>query len=91
MTADDALRKLRAQLRSTIPALIVRPDSIEVQALLVDLARATDNAAAHLTESAPEALAALRRALDHAAAEQPEECASELVAAHYHVSELLPD
>ncbi|KAA5828295.1 hypothetical protein ABT337_03150 [Saccharopolyspora hirsuta] len=84
--ADHVLRALRAQLRSTIPALIVRPDSIEVQALLVDLAKATDHAADLLAEAAPEALSALRRALDHAAAEQPEECAAELVAAHYHLS-----
>lgn len=91
MTADDVLRNLRAQLRSTIPALIVRPDSIEVQALLVDLTKATDRAAGLLAGSAPKTLAALRRALEHAAADQPEECTSELVTAHYYLSELLPD
>ncbi|MER7013810.1 hypothetical protein ABT324_20525 [Saccharopolyspora sp. NPDC000359] len=84
--ADRVMHALRAQLRSTIPSVLVRPDSIEVQALLVDLAKSTDRAADLLAEVAPEALAALRCALDHAAAQQPEECAAELVAAHYHLS-----
>ncbi|MDA3647467.1 hypothetical protein LZ318_33935 [Saccharopolyspora indica] len=85
MTADDVLR---TRVRSTITALIVKPDSIEAQALIIDLGKATDRAADLLTASNPKALAALRRALAFAAADQPEECTTELVAAHHHLSGL---
>ncbi|GAA4617473.1 hypothetical protein [Saccharopolyspora hordei] len=79
------LPALREHVRETVTALLARPDSTDAQTKLVDLAGATDRAAELLADVAPAALAALRRALDHGAG-RPEECASELVAAHHHLS-----
>lgn len=83
------LRHLHAQLRIAVPALVVAPDSDEVRTMLADLRKATEDEESLLASVAPRTLAALRCAFDHAGTGQPDQCASELVAAHRHLVEIL--
>ncbi|WP_190812515.1 hypothetical protein [Saccharopolyspora pogona] len=92
--ANDAeriavLRHLHAQLRIAVPSLVVAPDSDEVRMMLDDLRRTINEEWRMLTAVAPRTLAALRCAFDYAGTGRPDQCASELVAAHRHLAAIL--